>query len=172
MMIRTPRCYKETYCYVKGCGRAALNNGNYCFIHAPTKIEIDDSCHEMDYLREIQIKKCLPMWTYFVHAPDVDLVKIGQSKNVKARLSELQVGSPVELILIEAIEFDEFLEPRLHKYFADERIRGEWFKNCEKLQGILKLANDLGGIGVSEFLHKRGIIDPVLVASEYEILNS
>lgn len=58
-------------------------------------------------------------------------VKIGVAKNPVGRMNDMQVGCPTELLLwglikpgrrsARSLEFD------LHRRFAEQRVRGEWF---------------------------------------------
>ncbi len=57
-------------------------------------------------------------------------VKIGLSKDVRARVRKLQTGSPYELALMGWIigSNDRSLEKKLHEHFADRNLHGEWFQ--------------------------------------------
>ena len=57
-------------------------------------------------------------------------VKIGRSGDILVRLRALQTGSPYDLKLMGWIEDDDEkgLERRLHRRYADRRIRLEWFE--------------------------------------------
>lgn len=57
-------------------------------------------------------------------------VKIGIASDPRQRLSGLQTGSPVELTLLAAGAAAEpkETEKELHQRYADNRIRGEWFR--------------------------------------------
>ena len=56
-------------------------------------------------------------------------VKIGlTSGDPAARMSELQVASPWEVSLIRLIPGPRILERALQHRFADNRMRGEWFR--------------------------------------------
>jgi hypothetical protein len=59
-----------------------------------------------------------------------DHVKIGISRNIKARLADLQVGNPVPLAIIATFAFADAgpVERAVHERFADARVRGEWFQ--------------------------------------------
>jgi len=61
--------------------------------------------------------------TYIIKANNQ--VKIGITKDVPARLKELQTGNSAELRAIEVLEGNR--EKELHKLFADYRLKGEWF---------------------------------------------
>ena len=56
--------------------------------------------------------------------------KIGMAKDVSSRLSQLQTGSPLKLILAGLIESDDpfSLEQYLLKQFSEDRVCGEWVK--------------------------------------------
>ena len=65
---------------------------------------------------------------YFLHAPEVDRIKIGfSSRDVGSRVQSLQTGSPVKLELLGTIVGDVQDEGALHQRWAKARIRGEWF---------------------------------------------
>ena len=60
-------------------------------------------------------------------------VKIGVAKEPEKRILELQIGNAYLLTLIGKIpaksrKHAEYIESRLHRYFAKYHIRGEWFK--------------------------------------------
>lgn len=63
--------------------------------------------------------------TYLIGAEGSPLVKIGMAKNPEARVKFLQTGQPMLLSLLWTHEDDH--ERTLHRRFADQRIRGEWF---------------------------------------------
>jgi len=73
---------------------------------------------------------------YFIQAPN-GLFKIGKSKNPKARLKTLQVGSPVKLTLKKIIKGGLALEHVLHIYFKHLRKHGEWFRPDYELKQFL-----------------------------------
>lgn len=56
------------------------------------------------------------------------MAKIGFTANRKARLSELQTGTHKTLRLEASFPAYEVAETMLHKRFAKQRIRGEWFQ--------------------------------------------
>lgn len=67
---------------------------------------------------------------YFIHARRVELVKIGYTQgNAANRVTNLQTASPVELTLFGAIAGTRRDERALHGFFADARVRGEWFSD-------------------------------------------
>lgn len=61
-----------------------------------------------------------------------DGVKIGVTADLGRRLMTLQIGNPAHLSLMFTIPCPDIaiafvLERMLHKWLADERVRGEWF---------------------------------------------
>lgn len=47
--------------------------------------------------------------------------------NVKRRLSGLQTGSPVKLVLLGSVFVPWEVEPEIHSYLKEHRSHGEWF---------------------------------------------
>lgn len=70
-----------------------------------------------------------PGQVYLVHS-ELNLYKIGQSKNASCRVACLATSSPVALELIHTIECDDRIsaERRLHEEYSSLRRNGEWFK--------------------------------------------
>lgn len=65
---------------------------------------------------------------YFI--TDGNFVKIGYCYNLKNRLEELQVGSPLKLYVRRHYlsEYPYLEEQRLHEEYKEFHLRGEWFK--------------------------------------------
>lgn len=81
----------------------------------------------LDYCCDYETPKC---FVYFIS--DGQFVKIGKAKNVKSRLSSIQVSSPREckiLALIPCADEASALkaEQILHSRFSEYRMSGEWF---------------------------------------------
>ena len=68
------------------------------------------------------------MSVYFVTAREVNAVKIGNSNDPFARLGEIQWGCPCDLKLEAVFDGGQEEEFALHRRFAEQRIRGEWFR--------------------------------------------
>jgi hypothetical protein len=66
-------------------------------------------------------------FVYFIEAIGVGVIKIGYSGNVAERLSNLDIASPVPLVLMCAAPGSVRDERALHAFFHEHRIRGEWF---------------------------------------------
>lgn len=65
-------------------------------------------------------------YVYFANTSS-DEVKIGFTTDLHSRLTTLSTGSPTKLSLQFAFATTAESERLLHKHFAAERIRGEWF---------------------------------------------
>lgn len=66
---------------------------------------------------------------YFAHSAKLKSVKIGRSRNLTLRLSDLQVACPDEIKLCAVIYGSMSLESGFHRCFKKYCIRGEWFKD-------------------------------------------
>jgi AraC-like DNA-binding protein len=58
------------------------------------------------------------------------VIKIGVAVNINQRICELNTASPINLILVAAIQSKDpyTLEQYLHKTFGKNRLNGEWFE--------------------------------------------
>jgi len=74
----------------------------------------------------------VPM-VYFIEAPSIKLIKIGRTQDVKKRISELQVGSPVPLRLLGVVPGDSAMEKQIQDKFKHLRKHGEWFRESVQL---------------------------------------
>lgn len=70
-------------------------------------------------------------YVYLMQVPS-GLVKIGVSKNLKGRLSQIQNGCPEQVRIIETCHGDRRFERLLHARYAKFCVRGEWFKLDQK----------------------------------------
>ena len=78
---------------------------------------------------------------YFIAKPDLQTIKIGQSKNTYARIKILQQEEHQKLILIAQYPMpDKKTERRIHKHFDFLRIdpNREWFYYRHNICGFLK----------------------------------
>ncbi len=67
-----------------------------------------------------------------------EFVKIGYSTNIARRHRELEDGTPEDLIAYLFLPgANHGHESRLHKHFAAERRRGEWFRMSERMRTFL-----------------------------------
>jgi hypothetical protein len=67
-------------------------------------------------------------WVYAIRCGD--FVKIGTTRNVRKRLTELQMGNPWVLTLIAAVQGGREREREFHAALAEEGVErcGEWFR--------------------------------------------
>lgn len=80
--------------------------------------------------------------SYIIKQRCLPFVKIGQTRDLKTRLSTLQTASPTELEVLLTTPIDE---GALHRFFAPCRTRGEWFVYNQDFQrlfnGLMALHN-------------------------------
>lgn len=69
--------------------------------------------------------KAVVSFVYFIRSGD--RVKIGVSKDPRARLSDLRIGSSRLLRIRYITPGDRAKERELHRLFASDRVNGEWF---------------------------------------------
>lgn len=74
-------------------------------------------------------------------------VKFGRARKPRARLSQLQSGSPrYRLRLLCFGDWPDAEEPRIHAYLDDHRVRGEWFTEGPETDYIVTLLVDPDGL--------------------------
>lgn len=76
---------------------------------------------------------------YFIGCLENKVVKIGYSKNVENRLTQLQTGYPTKLSVFKVLDGDTDDEKFYHEYFSSYRIGGEWFELSDELRKFLNL---------------------------------
>lgn len=76
---------------------------------------------------------------YFLATPNESEVKIGFSQgSVVSRVIALQAGSPHPLKLLGVMDGDKERETALHAQFAEQRVRGEWFRGDAALLQFIR----------------------------------
>lgn len=75
---------------------------------------------------------------YFIQNKITRNIKIGRSNNPWARLCEMQTGNDCELVLLATAGEDEWEERDLHSKFSEYHLRGEWYRQSAKLDGIIE----------------------------------
>src|SRR5262245_39259110 len=93
-------------------------------------------------------------WIYFVETSDGQFIKIGYSRYVIKRMSELGTLRPgnFELRPIGYLPGDRRVEAWLHRVFAEHRDNGEWFQQCERIRNFIETL----GLAKIDFEAKRG----------------
>lgn len=77
-------------------------------------------------------------YTYIINRRHTNEYKIGKSKTPLKRIKPLQTGNAGKLDIVDCFHSDEKLEARLHRMFALDRTKGEWFIFSEqKLEFLL-----------------------------------
>jgi hypothetical protein len=78
-------------------------------------------------------------YVYFIEAPSVHRIKIGWAHgDLRVRLSGLQVGSPVPLVILAYMRALFEREAELHRRFASLREIGEWFRDDPLLRRYIE----------------------------------
>ncbi|MCP3851613.1 MAG: GIY-YIG nuclease family protein [Gammaproteobacteria bacterium] len=136
----------KSKCIEKGCGKFAIDfDAGLCGTHL-NHMHMDEEQH-----RKLLNKFDPTSHIYFAYAPEVNRVKIGKSDNVTDRIPTLRIGSPVEMILICAMQLDFKYEKIFHEFFKDDRYRGEWFEFDVDIVELIRLFNRKGSEGVMCF---------------------
>lgn len=75
---------------------------------------------------------------YFAQEEGGGPIKIGHTNTpLGSRISFLQVGNPRRINVLAAYPGDDAEERRLHRLFAKERLRGEWFSQSDRLMAYI-----------------------------------
>jgi len=133
------------FCKTKGCQNEKEVTEDFCPICRDGLIEEYIQTNGRDYLPSI----------YFILGAGTEKVKIGYSTNVKERLSGLQIGSPVKLLVIGSFPGEFEHEARLHKFLEKYRSHGEWFYMADEVIDVIELANSQGWEGIKGLINRR-----------------
>lgn len=82
-------------------------------------------------------------FVYFILAPDQGYVKIGWTADPAERLRQLQRWSPAPLRFATCLGGGQLLERELHRFFAADRVHGEWFRLTARLRDLIQDARDV-----------------------------
>ena len=83
---------------------------------------------------------------YVLNTMDFEFVKIGYTKNLKQRMSNIQNGCSYDLNIFTCSHAPNFkeIEKYLHKYYSKFNVRGEWFSfGVNELNEIQDFFTDL-----------------------------
>lgn len=111
----------------------------------------EDGENKIESRQELHNLNCLLYQTriiYFVYEDRAQLVKIGMTRDLKKRLSGLQVSSAHPLVVIGHVRGPKELERLLHTAFQHDHVRGEWFKLSDPLLGAVEAGMDGGLSGI------------------------
>lgn len=76
-------------------------------------------------------------FVYFIKEADRPRVKIGFSKDIYNRVTDLQVSCSSELMLVGYFAGTRQDESELHRRFKNDRIHGEWFNLSDELHSYI-----------------------------------
>ena len=77
-------------------------------------------------------------FVYFIANFEADVVKIGFATDLKMRLHSIQTGNHVDLTLIYHFRGCKRSERLLHKHFAKDRVRREWFTHTNEIDDLIE----------------------------------
>ena len=82
-----------------------------------------------------------PVYIYAFYAPEIELLKLGLSRDPKKRFGEVRDNSPVDVQLVGYCRDLEGgrLEALIHAYLQPHRVRGEWFREHPDTRMIVNL---------------------------------
>lgn len=83
-------------------------------------------------------RKYTGSYVYFLLFGSNARVKIGTSRNPRARIAGLSTGAPGKVRLYYVTPGDRGLEADLHQRFAEYRINGEWFIYAQPIREWIK----------------------------------
>jgi len=89
---------------------------------------------------EQSITESTGVLVYFIESLESKKIKIGTSKNPKARLKQLQTSSPSQLKILKVIPGGFPKEFQIHRKFSQSRVCGEWFEDSEELRKYIEEA--------------------------------
>ena len=125
---------------------------------------IDKMRKNEDIKNLTQDKKRITQILYIIQYGNTNQYKIGITKNLNKRISELQVGAPYELRLVKIWthtrrEKIEEYERVIHRYLIKEgyqiRKDSEWFRLCKPILKLLLAPNTIQEQNkIIEFIHK------------------
>lgn len=88
-----------------------------------------------DYV--VPYKHSGPCRIYFAEVHD--FIKIGYADAVKKRVKYLQVGGPYDINILHSTPGGPIEEEYIHRIFAADRVRGEWFRKTPRLLALIKV---------------------------------
>jgi SOS response regulatory protein OraA/RecX len=94
---------------------------------------------------------------YAIRAVGIEFIKFGRATSIGRRLAELDTGCPFELEIIATADWPDGSETAIHRLLATVNQKGEWFRDGELAQSIIKwMSNvDLGLARLQSELRKQ-----------------
>jgi len=107
-------------------------------------VRILNESYRVDYFKEFynkqsnegdkhNTKNTTKGYVYLIHNKEKNILKIGFSKNPKARLKQLQIATSEELELLTYKDGTYDDEKSYHEKYVDKNIRGEWFEYSDEI---------------------------------------
>lgn len=84
-------------------------------------------------------------YLYLIGSEHQDAGKLGWATDPEDRLVKAQTNNPATLNLFGAIRCSRAVEGELHAALSGLRIRGEWFRGIDRLEGVFRELQDLSG---------------------------
>lgn len=127
---------RYSICSHPDCDKAIAKGRYFCDAHAKRPFPFKQS--EAVNPRQAKRNEMASRGECYLYAvAGGDLVKFGKAMDVASRLSSLQTGSPVDLVLLGAVLGPKNLESELHAWAAPFRHRGEWFRRSEVIERLI-----------------------------------
>ena len=95
---------------------------------------------------------------YAIGTTQHGFIKFGLSANPGPRLLELQVGCPLELVLLASAPWPSVLETRVHEFLERFSVRGEWFKDSEQCRFVVACIRDNDQERFSEAFYSQSVL--------------
>ena len=138
------------------CGKTRRVGSDYCIKHLKRidKERPAKEQRESDYLdaRRIWGGGAPITYIYIVRRGEDGPVKIGRTKDIKKRISALQISSPDKLRVVAQFPAPEWVEDRLHSVLTSHRLSGEWFAWCAEIELLVSLIREGHMLNVMRFL--------------------
>jgi uncharacterized protein YozE (UPF0346 family) len=64
---------------------------------------------------------------YFIHSPQTNMVKIGTTRNLDARLRSIRTSSATQIEILHTLEGNCKIEKSIHRKYTRHKSHGEWF---------------------------------------------
>jgi hypothetical protein len=94
---------------------------------------------------------------YVIQLKGLPYVKIGAAKSLRCRVEQLQIGSPLEIVVLGWMsKAPDSVEAELHDCWAACLYRGEWFLPDAVMEGWLKTLTVDGNRGRSPVESRTG----------------
>lgn len=137
------------HCNVRGCQERPVKETYLCQKHLDRALKYFSGQLGLDPLHHMKHDVQLhygTAWTYFVGSREQEVVKIGMTTKLKARMSSLRNSSPIPIKLFAVAFGSPDIELVLHERFAADRLHGEWFKLTDEVNDCIESikSHDLG----------------------------